>query len=244
MADELAVLRAATGPRQAATREPAPGDTAGRLAAVERRVREVSHDLRQSVAAIIALASVARLQTNPGDILTQQLSTISDEARRVSSLCRQLVHETLTTAPVRLDEVAIQAGARAKARFAGELVIRVEPTTLVADELSWWRTLGNLLDNACRAAGARGRVDLTVRQARTTAVIDVEDSGPGFGEAEPGSDGVGLAIVLRSVHDQGGHLEVRQSPLGGALVRVVVPTAREARAGRPEDVAGEGRVGT
>ena len=95
--------------------------------------------------------------------------------------------------------------------------------------------LGNLMENACKWAGARVRV-AAVETAADLA-IDVEDDGPGLDaarEAEfvgrgkrldertPGW-GLGLSIVSDLVDVHGGRLSFARSPLGGLRVSVVLP---------------------
>ena len=95
--------------------------------------------------------------------------------------------------------------------------------------------LGNLLDNACKWANRRVRVDVVVNQSLK---LIVSDDGPGVAEAaragllrrgsrldeqEPGH-GLGLAIVKDLVADYRGKLELRRSPdLGGLEVCVQLP---------------------
>ena len=63
-----------------------------------------------------------------------------------------------------------------------------EPETLL------WRALANVVDNATRAAGQAGRVEVVIGQASQT-VIDVIDDGPGFGNGPPGTASLGLQVV-------------------------------------------------
>lgn len=96
--------------------------------------------------------------------------------------------------------------------------------------------LGNLLDNAGKWAVSRVRVQIEPGQAELR--LEVEDDGPGIGEADrvrilqrgvradettPGQ-GIGLAMVRDIVQAYGGRLELDASPaLGGARVVLVFP---------------------
>ena len=97
--------------------------------------------------------------------------------------------------------------------------------------------LGNLLDNACKAA--RTQVQLTAHQAGMQLRITVEDDGPGIpedrmtdalrrggrlDESTPGS-GLGLAIVMELVSLYGGALELGRSAMGGLRVSLALPAA-------------------
>jgi signal transduction histidine kinase len=95
--------------------------------------------------------------------------------------------------------------------------------------------LGNLLDNACKWAGARVR--LTCSKEGELIVIEVDDDGPGIepsmreavmkrgvraDEAAQGS-GLGLAIVRDLAGIHGGSISLEESPMGGARARLTLP---------------------
>jgi signal transduction histidine kinase len=96
----------------------------------------------------------------------------------------------------------------------------------------------NLIDNAFRAVGASGRVEIRGRREGEDFVFEVGDSGPGVPEGrrrwifEPfattrASDGTGLGLYIarKVVIDHGGDISVSTSQLGGALFRVRIPTS-------------------
>lgn len=97
--------------------------------------------------------------------------------------------------------------------------------------------LGNLLDNACKAA--RTQVQLHASQNGSQLHIAVDDDGPGIPPAQqaaalrrgtrldettPGS-GLGLAIVQELATLYGGALHLGSSPLGGLRAELVLPAA-------------------
>jgi signal transduction histidine kinase len=98
----------------------------------------------------------------------------------------------------------------------------VEPAVVRAHELDLSRLLTNLIQNACRAAGPDGVVQLTVANEDAWSVIRIGDSGTGFIET-PTSGGIGLALVAAIAVRLEGHLTLGRSPLGGALVAVHLP---------------------
>jgi signal transduction histidine kinase len=99
-----------------------------------------------------------------------------------------------------------------------------------------WRVLTNVVDNAVRAAGHAGRVTVAVTQPRET-VIEVADTGPGFGKAAPGRASLGLEIVESLLASCDGFLEVESPARGGTMVRIILP----GRAARRLAGAGAGR---
>lgn len=114
--------------------------------------------------------------------------------------------------------------------LAPDLAARVQREDL--DEI-----LGNLLDNACKWAA--GRVRLEAARSGNALVVTVDDDGPGLpddlrvavlergvraDEAAPGS-GLGLAIVRDLAELYGGSIALEASPIGGLRARLTLPAA-------------------
>jgi two-component system sensor histidine kinase PhoQ len=123
-----------------------------------------------------------------------------------------------------------------------ELDLRIEAGTLfVGDPGDLTEIAGNLLDNAFK--WCRGRVRVRARSLkggrseRSHLLVEVEDDGPGIPEKHrpralarggrlyehvPGQ-GIGLTLVREMVEKAyGGSITLDESPLGGALVRIVL----------------------
>ena len=89
-----------------------------------------------------------------------------------------------------------------------------------------WRVLTNVVDNAARAAGPAGRVELTVgmlAEPPPRAFLQVQDNGPGFGHGPPGATSLGLGVVTRLLESCSGSMEVEAPAGGGVLVHIVIP---------------------
>ena len=87
-------------------------------------------------------------------------------------------------------------------------------------------SLRSLADNAARAAGSAGRVEITVgmlANAPPRALLQVQDNGPGFGHGPPGAAPLGLGVVTRLLESCSGSMEVEAPAGGGVLVRIVIP---------------------
>ena len=80
------------------------------------------------------------------------------------------------------------------------------------------------MDNAKRAVSGGGRVQVRVWPDDRHGVLEVGDSGPGFGRLAP-RHGHGLVGVRRFLERFGGELACGTSPLGGALVTMRLPLA-------------------
>ena len=95
------------------------------------------------------------------------------------------------------------------------------------DPVALGRSVRNLLDNAIRAAGDEGEIEVRVTAGHGTVEIEVGDSGPGFGLIRP-QERLGLLTVRRFASEQNGRLLIERSRLGGALMRLVLPVATDA----------------
>ncbi len=96
--------------------------------------------------------------------------------------------------------------------------------------------LGNVLDNACKAAVKQ--VSLSTFTSLNKLLIHIEDDGPGIPKdkreqlLERGTrldsykegQGIGMAVVADLVSAYQGQLEVKQSDLGGAKLTLIFPT--------------------
>ncbi len=95
--------------------------------------------------------------------------------------------------------------------------------------------LGNVLDNACKAAVKQ--VTLSVLTSPNTLLIHIEDDGPGIPtdkreqllergtrlDSYKEGQGIGMAVVADLVCAYQGQLEIKQSDLGGAKLTLIFP---------------------
>jgi signal transduction histidine kinase len=94
------------------------------------------------------------------------------------------------------------------------------PAYVSADPVLVWRVLSNLTDNAARAAGPGGHVEISITRT-TGTVIEVADDGSGFGRGPSGMAGRGLSVVAQLLAATGGELDVAPGRLGVAAVRAI-----------------------
>lgn len=118
---------------------------------------------------------------------------------------------------------------------------------VVADPRRTSQVIANLLTNAHKHAPEGTRISLTAGPEEGFVVVSVRDRGPGIPEeewervferfyrsrrdrGETTGIGVGLAICRAIVAAQGGTIQCRNAPEGGAIVRFSVPRASQAPA--------------
>ncbi|HEY2704598.1 MAG TPA: HAMP domain-containing sensor histidine kinase [Candidatus Dormibacteraeota bacterium] len=189
-----------------------------------RSIREVCHDMRQPIATVGALAEAALTHPDlPGEVV-RRLRHIVDETQMLADLTQRIVSTGLLAMPVNPADLLADVVDRAALTFAGVLRVSVEPRpALVADPVALRRVIANVLENAIRATGPQGVILVALVGDDRWTVVEVGDSGPGFGAACPGAASLGLTIAERLMQAHGGHIEFGRSELGGALVRLVLP---------------------
>lgn len=225
-------------------------DRLDRSAAGQRRfVSDASHELRSPIATIRQHAEVAAAHPDRADVV-ELSEVVRSEALRLQDLVTGLLElsrldegDVGVRRPVDLDDLALDAVARARGRLGGSTdgSIRVEgsgigPARVLGDERLLAAVVRNLVDNAVRHAEGRVVVALAERDGR--AVLTVDDDGAGIAPADrdrvferlvrldearsrdAGGAGLGLAIVQDAVRENGGDVVVTDSPLGGARFAV------------------------
>jgi two-component system nitrogen regulation sensor histidine kinase NtrY len=106
------------------------------------------------------------------------------------------------------------------------------------------RALINLIRNSAQAirdqSRTEGKVRISLQRSGDFWAIDIDDDGPGipvesrerifdpYVTTKHDGTGLGLAIVKKVVVEHGGIISALESPLGGARVRVTIPTGGSA----------------
>jgi K+-sensing histidine kinase KdpD len=227
-----AVARAAAPSRPRAV-SPTAGN--GAPAADHTRLcqRELSHDIHHELATIILLASLLESAPDAGPDSRQRARQILGEARWLEQLQQAYdstvaVYEEAVSGHAELTRLDFLAADVLQAvRLSTSTVIRldVEEALVYADHLASWRALRNMVDNAVRAAGPGGKVNVSIENSAGWVVAQVDDDGPGFGAGPPGLDSVGLDILREFATACGGYLEIGRSELNGCRIRLCLPTA-------------------
>ena len=205
----------------------------------EALLAETAHDLRTPIAALRALAETAL--ASPGQAadllprtvrLAHRMGGIIDSLLARARLAAGV--ERLAIQPVRLDQLVAAVVEETPADGA-QVTLTAAESTVLADPGLVQRAIGNLLDNALRHGrrpGAPAVVHITVAAGRTI----VADNGPGVDPAlgdsaadrfvsGAGSTGLGLSVVRWIAEAHGGRLAVHNSPDGGAIFELALPTA-------------------
>lgn len=184
------------------------------------------HDIRQSLATLRALVSLVESDPQLSADANQRLSLAHHEVDWITELLAAYDEHGDQTPLQVVDVGEVVSQAWTSVAMSADCQVRLfrEPMVYaLTDAVTLRRSARNLIENAVRAAGRNGRVEIHVRADRDDAVVEVTDDGPGFGRI-PAQQGLGLVTVRRFVARFGGSLDVGSSRLGGARVLLTVPT--------------------
>jgi signal transduction histidine kinase len=219
---------------------------AERLATIGRMASSISHDLRHSLAAVVANAEFlleGRLSTEQREELYQEVRIAVNQ---MTDLIDSLLEFSRTRESLRLThgnvkesvERVVQA-IRTHPRFHPVWIsIRQE-----GDCSGWFdtkkleRAFYNLLLNACEAtSGTDARISVELRQVADGIQIRVSDNGRGVPESIRGKlfepfvslgkengTGLGLTVVQKIVQDHGGDIVVENTSEVGTVFRLTLP---------------------
>jgi signal transduction histidine kinase len=192
--------------------------------------RRIRHDIHHELGTIIMLASAMSVADDVGPASRKRVDALLGETRWLDHLLRRLDEDDYgpeedlpNPERVRVDELVGEIVAGVRLASIRQVGYASGPAWAHIDPLALWRAVRNILDNACRIAGKR--VDVSVAAKDGWTVVQVDDDGPGFGGGASGLASLGLGIVHDLVSGYGGGLEVRRCELGGARVRILLPSA-------------------
>jgi signal transduction histidine kinase len=218
------------------------------LATIGRMASSISHDLRHSLAAIVANSEFLC----DSHLTSVQREELYQEVQSGVNLMTDLIDSLLEFARTResLNPTYGNVGDAVK-RAVG--AVRLHPRhhgssieVYCNRQASGWfdprkleRALYNLLLNACEAAPAiGGQVEVAVSEVAGSISIAVADNGPGVAESireklfhpfvshgKENGTGLGLAVVLKIVQDHGGEISVERTPDAKTVFKIVLPGA-------------------
>ena len=212
----------------------------------ERFVADAAHELRTPLATLRLRLETALNRADPAAD-EQLLPDLLGETLRLGSLVDELLLLARSDAgrlaaqvePVDLDEVVTAVVASSQDRKVAVRAAEIEPLQVLGEPALLKQVVRNLVENAVRHA--RSRVDVALTADSSSAVITVDDDGPGIPPdartevfqrfvrlddsrtRDQGGVGLGLAIVDEIVKLHAGSVQVTESPAAGARLRVRLP---------------------
>lgn len=217
-----------------------------RLATIGRMASSISHDLRHSLATVVANAEFlaeARLDDHQRDELYREVRLAVDQMTEMleSFLEFSRTREALRPSFGNLQEVLERAlqNVRANPEFSHiALVVNSDH-----DCEGWFdlrrleRAFQNLVINAFEAVSPdHGKVDVNLRRQAGSIQFRVEDNGPGIPEdirsrlfepfvssGKQYGTGLGLTVVQKIVEDHGGTVRVERTSAQGTVFLMTLP---------------------
>jgi signal transduction histidine kinase len=203
--------------------------------------------MRQPLASMFALAAAALAERGLPPAARARLEQMVEQAEWLADMIEHSLQLAAPDAPggggADLVRVASDVAAAERMTWPGEVRMVSQPSAVFTDvhPVLLRQMVANLVGNATRAAGPSGTVTIEVGRQQNSALLAVEDTGPGFGNKIPGGLGLGLAAVSRNAIRHGGRVECGRGAGGGARVHLWLPLS--ARLTQPEpDLHAEGNL--
>jgi len=201
--------------------------TGAQFAEEPPQLLQLCHDLRQYVAAGLLLSETPEGGSDdaaaPG-----RLGLIHQQFRAIAELLEAEQEPARRISDVNLTQLAGECADVVRLVCRVPVIVERSGRVVAAgDQALLRRAIGNLLDNACRAAGSSGEVRVRILEAVGEACVEVSDDGPGFGAVASGT-GHGLHAVAAAVRACHGRLEIRSGPGIGTTVRLSLPAGHRA----------------
>ena len=216
------------------------------LATIGRMASSISHDLRHSLAAIVANSEFLC----DSHLTSVQREELYQEVRRGVNQMTDLIDSLLEFARTR-ESLSPTYGDLCETVHRSVQAVRLHPrhqgtsieVTCNGSSTAWFdprkleRALYNLLLNACEAApSANGRVEVVVDHRGESSTITIADNGLGIPESlrdklfhpfvsygKENGTGLGLTVVQKIVQDHGGEVSVERTADAKTVFRVVLP---------------------
>lgn len=219
---------------------------AERLATIGRMASSISHDLRHSLAAIVANAEFlceARLSAEQREelyhevrIAVNQMTDLIDSLLEFSRT-RESLRRSFGRVQDTVERVVQAIRAHPEFHRVRVSIRRGSNSTGWFDPKKLERALFNLLLNACEAVnGDSGCVEIALEEIPHGVEIRVVDNGRGIPEPVRGKlfepfvsygkengTGLGLTVVQKIVQDHGGDIAVEKTSAEGTVFRMVLP---------------------
>ena len=221
---------------------------AERLATIGRMASSISHDLRHSLAAIVANAEFlceSRLSSEQREELYQEVRiAVNQMTDLIDSLLefsrtRESLRPTYGSVKESVERVAQAIWARPEFHHVRIAVNQQGNSTGWFDPKKLERALYNLLLNSCEAVAANaGNIEVELREVADGVEVRVRDNGRGIPEPIRGKlfepfvsygkengTGLGLTVVQKIVQDHGGDVTVEKTSAEGTVFRLLLPLA-------------------
>lgn len=213
-------------------------------------LRAVSHDLRAPLSTMLGMLMVVRDRGT--QLSDDQRDDMIARAIEAGERLQQLVEDLLDLERIEAGEIeprlaSVELDQLVRDTLAGldlgdhPVEVDLHPLTAAVEPTKIDRIVTNLVSNAIRHTPPHTRVDIRLRRHDHTAVLTVEDEGPGLpdhvraslfdayrGARQRGSVGLGLHLVRRFTELHGGTVAAIDRDGGGTRFDVTLPLGHPA----------------
>jgi signal transduction histidine kinase len=224
-----------------------------RLATIGRMASSISHDLRHSLAAIVANAEFlceSRLSSEQREELYQEVRiAVNQMTDLIDSLLefsrtRESLRLTYGNVKDTIEHVVQTIHSHPEFHHVRIAMTQQGSSTGWFDPKKLERALYNLLLNACEAVASNaGEIEVELREVSGGVEIRVCDNGRGIPESVRGKlfepfvsygkengTGLGLTVVQKIVQDHGGDVTVEKTSVAGTVFRLLLPLTASSEA--------------
>lgn len=198
----------------------------------------ISHDLRTPLTRL-----KLEIEMLKGKIPAEDVAEMTKDITEMQQMIDSYINfvrsdEEEDSVEVNIGEVLRNVGAKFKAEGADIEIAEIPNCDVTIKEGAITRAICNLIENALKYAG---QARVSTKETHKTLSILIEDNGAGIPKderelvlrpfyriessrnPETGGSGLGLAIVQDITNNHGGTLELKESELGGLLVKLNLP---------------------
>jgi len=215
-----------------------------RMASLGEMSAGLAHQLRNSTAAMVGLAKLIQKRVPNEGNAHENMRLLLKEALDASALVGRFL-DFARPLSLELDNIDFSAMMKEIAAVAREkhhdLDVNYEDSfpdmvEISADSLLLKQAIGNIVDNACQAAGIGGkRIEIKCRIVGGRAEAIITDNGPGIPEnireniftpffsGSPSGSGLGLPLARKIIILHGGHLKFDSRVGSGTTFAISIP---------------------
>ncbi|MEK6539352.1 MAG: ATP-binding protein [Deltaproteobacteria bacterium] len=221
---------------------------------VKQFTSDASHELKTPLTVLRGEMEIALRTEKTVDGLREVIKSSLEEIDRMNAIVKSLLNLARLDTKIHLPMDKIRLNEIVEERFNQTMPLAVDKriemsivenlmVTVLGDKLRIGQLLFNLLDNAIKYTTRGGKIEISLKQENTMAVIAVRDTGIGIAKEDipyifdrfyrvdkartrvVGGVGLGLSICREIVEAYEGKIEVESEVGKGSIFKVYLPLA-------------------